>query len=176
MIQFTGTLNQLGRPYVKFYDKTNSWYLDESWKEKIQDAIDLYGRPELTIGYSMGGWAALFHQWQIQADKVLAFVPQGTTISEEILAIGGQGSKSWAKDLKNIKGCRLPPPFGKHTIYFGNHKEDGTGDNGHKKLLIESGYQTTTIKVPEPNEHNILLQLHQQKKLVDLIKSHLDNT
>lgn len=172
--EFNGILNQLGRPYVKFYDSSTRWYMDEHWKEEIQEALNAYGQPIMSLGYSMGGWAALYHQPQIKAEKVVAFGPQGTTISKEMRNIGGKFSKTFAKDLKTVKGSRLPPPVGDHTIYFANFEDTGIGDSGHERLIIEAGYTTTKVDVPVPNEHDIVSQLYKQGVLVDIIKSHLD--
>jgi hypothetical protein len=173
--EFSGILNQLGRPYVKFYDTNKQWYMEDRWKEEIQEALDRHGPPDLSIGYSMGGWAALYHQSQICAKRVIAFSPQGTTIPQEVKKVGGKYSKIWATHLESVNGCRMPPPCGNYTIYFGNHTNTGIGESGHKNLLTSLGYNITTVEVPNPSYHNIIGQLHEQGKLVDIIKQHLND-
>jgi hypothetical protein len=174
--EFNGILNQLGRPYIKFFDTSNRWYMGDNWKAEIQNALDKYGAPELSIGYSMGGWGALYHQPQVQADKVVAFGPQGTTIAQEVRRIGGKYSEVWAKKLDSVNGCRLPPPSGKYTVYFGNHRDTKYGDSGHRRLINDAGYHTTTVYVPMRNDHDIVGQLYNQGKLVEILKSHIDNS
>lgn len=175
--EFDGILNQLDRPYVKFYDHDNRWYMDSTWKDKIQEALDAFGQPVLSLGCSMGGWACLYYQSQIKADKVVAFMPQATTISEEIKNIGGEFSKKWAADLKNVNGCRLPPATGPNAVYFGEYGNSKIGDATHKKIISDLGYQIITIlNVPNPEKHNFVKHLHDQGVLVDMIKLHLDNS
>ena len=171
--EWSDILDELGHPYVKFRDPDSFWYMEDRWKDDIQRALDKHGRPALSFGSSMGGWGALYHQPQIQAHRVLAFTPQGTTIASEVRHIGGDKAEAWAYNLDSVQGSRLPPPDGKSVIYFGDHRDDGVGDSGHKRLIVEAGYEINTIKLSKPNEHNIVGLLHAEGKLIDIIKEHL---
>jgi hypothetical protein len=165
--------NELGCTNVSFKDDNNTWYLDPKFKNQIQDKLDKHGPPDISFGQSMGGWAALYYQPQIQANQIIAFNPQATTISKEVKDIGGVKADQWAIDLENINGRRLPSPDGRATIYFGNHKEDGHGDHGHRLIIESAGYKTTILNTIKPWSHNIIGILHHEGRLLDIMHQHI---
>ena len=170
--EWNGVLASLGIEFHRFRDPESSWYQQDYWKQQIQEAIDQYGRPDLSFGSSMGGWAALYFQPLIKARCVLAFTPQATTIPEEMIAMGGKKNITWGTNLKNIgyAGTRLPAPDGKAILYYGTESK-ATADAEHRKVAESLGYKTETIN---STDHNLAGWLHGQGLLLDILKNGLN--
>ena len=170
--EWSGVLASLGVEFYRFRDPESCWYQQDYWKQQIQEAIDQHGRPDLSFGSSMGGWAALYFQPLIQAKRVVAFTPQATTIPDEMIAMGGKKNITWGNNLKNIGyvGTRLPAPDGKSILYYGTSSK-ATADDEHKRVAESLGYKT---KIINSTDHNLAGWLHEQGLLLDILKNALN--
>jgi hypothetical protein len=170
--EWTGVLTSLGVEFYRFRDSDNCWYQQDYWEKQIQEVIDQHGRPDLSFGSSMGGWAALYHQPLIQAKRVVAFTPQATTIPDKMIAMGGKKNTNWGTSLKNMGyvGTQLPIPDGRATLYYGTESK-ATADSEHRKVAESLGYKTEIIN---SKDHNLAGWLHEQGLLLDILKNALN--
>jgi hypothetical protein len=153
-------------PDVLFWDKTPTLYCADHWVDEVEDAVAKYGKPDLMLGASMGGFGALLFQPIIQAKKCIIFGPQADA-RYEILTTLPDDNFYWGERMKAHHGKVIPEySNGDIDIYFGH----GDCDKYHRQLCIDNGYNIIDINTPI---HCAFTHLFETDKLVDIIRENL---
>jgi len=179
--EFVKTLT--GKNLHRFYvrDSRNRWYQDGV--EGLATGIDaaaaaIRNRLEatpferiMTVGNSMGGYAAILYGILIGADKVVAFAPQ-SFIGRQMRA--EHGDRRWHKDLGRILEADMPYPdllpliAGTPGVKIAIYYCDGDPlDRLHAERLRH--LPNVSIHALESSDHNVARTLRQWGMLSNII-------
>ncbi len=187
VIAFTGISHALGAIPFDFHrsmgtlecaalfvrDLERRWYqYDEAsiarLVQQIRSAIELSGARRITfLGNSMGGYGALYFGSLLNADAIIAFVPQ-TAIDPRVTQ--ALGDDRWSNEQSAIPAypfgdlARVAPAKGRVAIY---HGADHRLDTAHA-VHLASSWPLERIAVPDCG-HDVAGKLKARGELLSLI-------